>query len=82
MCIGLCAIILQLRIIYNDNTICAVSCQLVCKILYAGSDQNCRNGLVIQILCQIIGFAQKLQSNGADLVINLLSKDKYSFVIL
>ena len=82
MCIRLCAVILQLRIVHNDDAVRAVSGELVGQTLYIGSDQNGGNGFLVQIIGEISCFTQKLKCDVADLVVNLLSKDKYTFVIL
>ena len=81
LCIRLGTVGLEFSIIYYDNTISAVLSKSISQILHIMSDQNSGNSLVIEFLSQFFTFADKLQGNTCNLMINLLGESKYTLVI-
>ncbi len=68
-------------IIHNDNLVCAVLTQCICKSLHTGTNKNsslplCPNLLQGPFPCD------QFQSDSAQFIINLLGEDKYALIIL
>ena len=74
MCIWLCSVFLELRVINNDNLVCTILCQLIYKSLYTRTDQNSCN-FCIQRSCELLCFSKQLKCDAAQLIVYLLCKD-------
>ena len=81
MCIRLCSVFFQLRVINNDNFICAIFSQLVCKSFNITAYQNCRY-FRAKVFCKVFSLAYQFQSDSTKYIVYLLCKDKYSLIIL
>ena len=81
MCIRLGSVNLKLGIIYKDDLVCTVLCQLVSKSLYLITDQDCNN-LCGKLLSQLLALSEQFICDRADLIIYLLGEDKYALVFL
>ena len=79
MCIRLCTVILQCRIIYYDDSVCAVCAKLICLSLDVGTDQNC-GYFLIQVFCKLLCLADQLKCDAPYYSVYLLGKHIYSLI--
>ena len=80
MRIGLCSVILQLRIIDDDDTVRAILAELIRQSADAGTNEHSRD-LRIKVSCQFLSLSDKFQRNAGELAVNLLGKDEYPFIL-
>ena len=79
MCVRLGSVILQLRIVHNNDAVCTVFCKLISKISDSASDKNSSH-LRVKRLCEISCLSEKFKGNVVDLVIYLLRINKYALI--
>ena len=81
MGIRLGSVYLQLGIIHNDYLVGAVLGQFVSQSLHLITDKHCHN-LCLQLCSQLLAFSQQFIRNTADLIVYLLGKYIYTFIVL
>ena len=81
-CLGvrLGPVVFQSGIIHNDDSVSAVAGKSLYQTADFRTDEYCCDFLCFQAGCQFFRFAEKLQCDRCDLIVYLLSEDKYSFI--
>ena len=61
MRIRFCAIVLQFRIIYHNDAVCAIFCQFISQFANLISNQNSGYLFLIEICRKLSGFAKQFE---------------------
>ncbi len=80
MCIRLGSVILQFRIIDDNDLISAIFAKRICKALDAGAEQNSGN-FRTKVCSKLLALADELQSNSGELSVDLLGEYIYALVL-
>ena len=74
------SVVLELRIVDQNDAVCAVSAELFRFTLDTGTDQN-RSHFRVQLLCEVLALTDQFVCNIADFAVHLLGKDIYALVL-